>query len=187
MLGWLTTRNLMQRKASEIYGAVVAQARLPAFYGGGGVPDTMVGRYELIVLHMFLSMERLRTITPEPTDLLRLLVEHFVTDMDDCMREVGVSDLKVGGHVRRAAAGLYERIALYRAALEAEATDATTGDRRLEECFLAHGLLVQENAAAQAALVKYVQAAKVALDEQSDEDHLSGQFRFPEAPQLGGV
>jgi cytochrome b pre-mRNA-processing protein 3 len=40
-------------------------------------------------------------------------VETFVSDMDDCLRELGVGDLTVPKKVKRAAAGLYERIERY--------------------------------------------------------------------------
>ena len=35
-----------------LYGAIVAQARSPAFYADYGVPDTVEGRLEMIVLHL---------------------------------------------------------------------------------------------------------------------------------------
>ena len=41
---------------SALYGAIVAQARLPAFYRDYGVPDTVEGRFELIVLHLALLL-----------------------------------------------------------------------------------------------------------------------------------
>ncbi len=182
MLRWLNKNNSSKAKATEIYGAVVAQARQPAFFGSGGVPDTMVGRYESIVLHMFLVMERLRGQIPVPDDVLRLLVEGFVTDIDDCMREIGVGDLKVGGHVRRAAAGLYERIAVYRAALETN-TDVPVG--ALEDSFAAHGLIPDVGAnEARAAMADYVSATQTALVRQNDDEVLQGAINFPAAPAL---
>lgn len=182
MLRWLKTRNLTKAKASEIYGVVVAQSRKMSFYGDGAVQDTMVGRYELIVLHMFLAMERLRRVS-QPNDVLqRVLVERFVTDVDDCMREIGVGDLKVGRHVKRAAAGLYERIAVYRAALE---TNVDVPRAALEESFGAVGLLpdgcakpVREKMAA------YVRAAECQLKALSDDEILSAAIVFPVAPKL---
>lgn len=49
-----------------------------------------------------------------------MTLEAFFTDMDDCMREMGVGDLSVPKKVKKAAAGLYERVQAYRAALEAD-------------------------------------------------------------------
>jgi cytochrome b pre-mRNA-processing protein 3 len=36
---------------AALYGAVVAQARLPHFYQEYGVADTVLGRFDMIVLH----------------------------------------------------------------------------------------------------------------------------------------
>ena len=42
-----------------LYGMIVAQARSPAFYLGYGVPDTVAGRLDMIVLHLVLVLRRL--------------------------------------------------------------------------------------------------------------------------------
>ena len=51
--------NLRSRKIDELYGAIVAQSRRAAFYIGYGVPDTIEGRFDLIVLHVVLLLARL--------------------------------------------------------------------------------------------------------------------------------
>src|SRR5262249_5531262 len=45
----LSPRN---HKIDDLYGAIVAQSRCAAFYTGYGVPDTVDGRFDLIVLHI---------------------------------------------------------------------------------------------------------------------------------------
>ncbi len=47
------------RNIRDLYGAIVAQARLPAFYTGYGVPDTVQGRFDLIVLHLVLVIAQI--------------------------------------------------------------------------------------------------------------------------------
>lgn len=124
-LSWLERRRSRQSTADELYGAVVTAARNPALYGPRGAPDTPEVRYELIVLHLFLVLDRLAREGPEAGQIARLLAERFVVDMDDCMREMGVGDLTVPKKVRRAAAGLYERSAAYgRAVSGAEPQEA---------------------------------------------------------------
>ena len=120
MLAWLTGRTDPRHTADELYGRVVAAARQPVFYGDLGVPDTPEGRYELVALHLFLGLERLRLEGARGETVSRLALEAFVTDMDDCMREMGVGDLTVPKRVKRAAAGFYERAGVYRAGLDAE-------------------------------------------------------------------
>jgi cytochrome b pre-mRNA-processing protein 3 len=120
MLTWLFNRNDSRRKASELYGAVVTLARRPQLYAGMGVADTPEGRYEALVLSLFLVLERLRREGDEATAHAQALIEAFVTDMDDNMREMGVGDLTVPKKVKKAAAALYDRADVYRAALGAE-------------------------------------------------------------------
>ena len=74
----------------------MAAARHPAFYGDIGVPDTPEGRFELIALHLFLALEGMKDAgrIGRPK-LSQRTIETFVTDMDDCMREMGVGDMAV--------------------------------------------------------------------------------------------
>lgn len=174
MLSWLRTRQAGRQKAAEIYGAVVAQARHPAFFAGAGVPDTPEGRYELIVLHLFLVLERLRGAGDAAVEPSRLVIETFVTDMDDQMREMGVSDLAVPKKVKRAAALFYERSEAYRMALGEGTPDAlavalhlafpTTGERA-------------------ARLAVYVRTVADALAGQDADALFAARVAFPE-PRL---
>lgn len=119
MFSWLTDKRTDKRTAEHVYGAVVAQARQPAFFTQHRVPDTPEGRYEMVVLNLFLVLDRLRTAGGTTQRVSRYLTERFVTDMDDSMRELGVGDLKVPKKVKRAAAGLYDRVQEYQAAMAA--------------------------------------------------------------------
>ena len=117
MLNWLKTRAEDRCKAKDLYGAIVTGARRPAFYSGCGVEDTPEGRYEMIALHLFLVIDHLKGQGPEADRVAQRVMEAFVTDMDDSMREMGVGDLSVGKKVKRSTAGLYERFAAYRDAM----------------------------------------------------------------------
>jgi len=79
---------------SALYGMIVAQARLPCFYRDYAVADTVNGRFDLIVLHLALVIERLM---PEAglQGLGQGLFDRFCQDMDHNLREMGVGDLKV--------------------------------------------------------------------------------------------
>lgn len=116
MLKWLKTRREDRCKAKELYGLIVTGARQPAFYAECGVQDTPEGRFEMVALHLFLVLERLRSSDGAEDRLSRYLLEAFVTDMDDCMREMGVGDLSVGKKVKRSAAVAFARFAAYREA-----------------------------------------------------------------------
>lgn len=119
MLSWIRARSDKTRRATELYGGVVAQARSPLFYDGLGVPDTLAGRYEMIVVVLFQVLERLKGESGEVEEVARVALESLFTDVDDQMREIGIGDLSVPRKVKRAAAGFYERSLAYRAALDA--------------------------------------------------------------------
>lgn len=117
MLSWFTDLFLPKRRANDLYGAVVAFTRAPLFYDQIGVADTPEGRYEILVLHLFLVMERLRSLGDEGHHLSQELIDKFVTDIDDNMREMGVGDLSVPRKVKKAAGAFYDRVEVYRAAI----------------------------------------------------------------------
>src|SRR5262249_18572993 len=101
----------------RLYGAVVAQARRPAFYLRFGVPDTLDGRFDMIALHVFLVMRRLKAEGEEGRALSQALANRFFADLDRSLREMGVGDLGVGRRVKVMAKAFYGRIAAYEAGL----------------------------------------------------------------------
>ena len=46
--------------SARLYGTIVAQARSPSFYRDYGVPDTVAGRLDMIVLHLVLALRQLK-------------------------------------------------------------------------------------------------------------------------------
>ncbi len=77
-----------------IYGMIVTQAREPLFYRDLGVPDTVNGRFDLLLMHLWLVLRQLKS-AGSGGELSQALFDHFCNDMDDNLRELGVSDLKV--------------------------------------------------------------------------------------------
>lgn len=116
----LPTRRGRNPTATELYGRVVAQARAAPFYASLAVPDTPEGRLELIMLHLVLVQDRLVALGQPGAELARDVSEAFVADLDDCLREMAVSDLAVPRKVKKAAAALFDRSRDYRAALDSE-------------------------------------------------------------------
>ena len=115
-LNWLLKIGPTGRKATELYGSIVTQARLPVFYRELGVPDTTSGRYEMLVLHISCVLNALRLSQDPGGRMARALIEAFVADMDDTMRELGIGDMSVPKKVKKTAAGLRERTIAYRGA-----------------------------------------------------------------------
>ncbi len=99
--------------ATALYEAVVAQARQPAFYLRCGLPDSLDGRFEMIALHSFIVLRRLRALGEAADEVAQVFVDTLVLDLDRSLREMGVGDLGVGKRVKRMAAGFHGRITAY--------------------------------------------------------------------------
>ena len=59
-------RGFHDRNIHALYGMIVAQARSRVFYTDYGVPDTVEGRFELMVLHLVLVLSRLGRDAAKP-------------------------------------------------------------------------------------------------------------------------
>src|SRR5512135_2803202 len=111
----LFKRGPHEAEATRLYDAIVSQARRPEFYEGGGVPDSIDGRFELIVLHAYLVLRRLRAAGGAGEPLAQALVDVLFADLDASLREMGAGDLGVGKRVKRMATAFYGRIGAYEA------------------------------------------------------------------------
>src|SRR5512141_2902535 len=115
----LFRRSARPGTISALYGAIVAQARLPGFYRDYAVPDTVEGRFELIVLHLALTLDRLAQ-DPVLRTLGQGVFDRFCQDMDHNLREMGIGDLAVPKEMQRMGEAYYGRAQAYQAALAAE-------------------------------------------------------------------
>jgi cytochrome b pre-mRNA-processing protein 3 len=167
--------------AASLYRAVVAQARQPTLYASYGVPDTLDGRFDLIALHMFLVLHRLKSGDEAARQLSQELFDTMFADMDRSLREMGVGDLGVGRRVRAMAEALYGRIAAYEAGLEGDDAVLTGALRRN-----LYGTLKTSDppAAALPALCRYLRSAMRDLAGQALLRLQSGDVTFPAIPPL---
>jgi len=124
-LASLFHRNRHRDAAFRLYETIVEQARRPVFFNRYGVPDTLDGRFELLALHGFLVLNRLKAEHSRTAELAQALFDVMFTDLDRALREMGVGDLGVGRQVKTMAKGFYGRIGAYEAGLAAD-------DARLE-------------------------------------------------------
>src|SRR3990172_2570155 len=120
--GWWRRREA-DDSARKLYEAIVAQARRMEFYAALGVADTVSGRFDMVALHMFLALRRLRGPgadgkgAADQRALAQALLDVMFDDMDASLRELGVGDLGVGRRVQAMAEGFYGRAAAFEAVL----------------------------------------------------------------------
>jgi cytochrome b pre-mRNA-processing protein 3 len=116
--------------ATRLYGAIVAEARNPAFYSDLGVPDTVTGRFEMVVLHTVLVLDRLRRDDREKA-VGQKIFDLYSIDMDRSLRELGIGDLGVPKRMKKMTEAFYGRAAAYRAAISSgDAVALTDAVRR---------------------------------------------------------
>lgn len=162
--------------ARDLYAAIVAQARQREFYAHCAVPDTVDGRFDLIALHAFLVLHRLKQDHPGSSELAQAVFDTMFLDMDENLRELGVGDMGVGRRVKQMAQGLYGRIAAYEVGMKG-------GDGALEEA-LRRNLYgtVEPPPACIGAVAAYMRDEAAALADQSYADLASGAIAFGAPP-----
>jgi cytochrome b pre-mRNA-processing protein 3 len=166
--------------AAELYGAIVAQARLPVFYQMLEVPDTLEGRFLVLSLHLFAVHRRLKAEGEPARGLAQDLADRFTADMDTVLREIGVGDLSVPKKVRKVAAA---HAALLRDLERAFAS----GDAAIAACLESTLTADQrQSGASSLRLAHYVRDCVGALAAQSVAALAAGEVKFPEIGSGGG-
>jgi cytochrome b pre-mRNA-processing protein 3 len=173
---FLKPRTPSRGTIGTIYGMIVAQAREPAFYQALGVPDTVNGRFDMVVLHLWMVLRQLKSLGDQ-AGLAQPLFDRFCSDMDHNLRELGTGDLAVPRRMREFGEAFYGRSAAYELGQAA-------GEGPLAQalCKNIYNGQQGENALRLAAYVELVLAALAVTDEAT----LSGaSWHFPSpAPGL---
>jgi cytochrome b pre-mRNA-processing protein 3 len=161
-------------RASGLYGAIVAQARLPAFYREFGLPDTLEGRFASLSLHLVAVLDRLKAEGPAARNLAQALTDRFSEDMETVLRELGVSDLRIPKKMRGLAASSAALLQSY------EDAYAAGEDAFAEEA--ARSLPMEGDAAKQTAaqLAAYLREVMRCLRALTVAEIEAGRLRFPE-------
>lgn len=98
--------------AEDIYAQALKTARSPVFYTHCDVPDTFDGRFEMLVLHVFLTYQNYRDHEGF-TLLSQTLFDVTFKDMDQTMREMGIGDMGIPKHMKRMMKGFNGRVHAY--------------------------------------------------------------------------
>jgi cytochrome b pre-mRNA-processing protein 3 len=171
----LFRRGRRDDSIERLYGAIVAQARLPVFYAGYHVPDSVEGRLDMIMLHTVLVLERTEAAGEALKALGQAVFDRFCQDMDDNLREMGVGDLAVPKQMQRIAGAFYGRARVYRTAL------AAAEQGHLVEALHRNIYQTKVGAEPQARrLASYVRDAAAHLREIGEADLAAGQINYPE-------
>lgn len=178
IFGLLKKRATPAPSAAEtIHGAMVAAARRPALYEALGVPDTLPGRFEVLVLHAALYFRRLRGAGPQAETVGQEVVDLLFRALDAQLREIGIGDMTVPKKMKAMASSFFDGAGLYDVALSHD-------DREAMSAALARIVYRAEPDHRSRALSDYVFAAAHALDAQ---DVAALTTRGPVFPPVEGA
>lgn len=152
-----------------IYGMIVTQAREPVFYRELGVADTVNGRFDLLLLHLWLVLRRFRS-AEGAADVSQALFDHFCADMDANLREMGVGDLTVPKRMQAFGEAFYGRAGAY---------DAAFADDEAFAKALCKNILNGEGMENARRLATYAKTVLAHLDGVDDTALLTAAWAFP--------
>lgn len=172
MLNLLKARSRRRRLAAGLCASLSARAREPVFFRELAVADTFDGRFDVLVLHAWLVLDRLRGAGEH--GLAQALVNALFVRLDEALREQGAGDIGMNRRMKKMAGAFYGRLRAY---------DEAAGARTLAEALLRNVYRGSpKHVEAAARLAKYVEQARETL---ARWDPAQGEpdFGAPPAPE----
>lgn len=170
----LSNRDVVDR----LYGQIVAAARQPVLYSRWSVPDTPLGRFEMVGLHLFLVLYRAKGGEGLLKDVCQNVTDEFFRDVEHSIRELGIGDLGVPKRMKMFARMFYGRTLAYDEALDRR-------DQAALEAALARNVRPDEpNWDGARGLAAYVRAAADGLAIRPAADLVENGAAFPAAADM---
>ena len=168
-------KNPHARSIESLYGKIMAHTRNPAFCTRLKVPDTLDGRFDLLALHVFLVVRRIKD-EEGAGELARQLPEKMLAEIDRALREHGISDMGVPRRVKTMGRAFLGRATAYENALN-------SGDMKKLEDVLRRNLFSDAEPGQDiiGEFAGYVVATGAHLGELAYDDISAGSISFPEA------
>jgi cytochrome b pre-mRNA-processing protein 3 len=178
IFGLFDKRNHNRTIVDRQYAALSATARVPAFYADLDVPDTVMGRFEMLSLVMILFFRRTRSSETSGQEIAQEIVDAFFQDIDYSIRELGIGDNSVPKRMKKLAGMFYGRLESYSAAMDNNDRDAlaTALKRNIYP-------LAGDSAPAMLGLADWMMVAETHLTDISEADIATGSAALPKPEQ----
>mgnify|MGYP001268569641 CR=1 FL=1 len=108
--------SFKKNKALKIYTKIAKQSREPFFFKDCKIEDTFHQRLEILSLNLIIILWSMKK--KNLFDLSQKLIDIFFQDLDNSLRELGVSDLSVGKKIKILAENFFGRLASYSDSIE---------------------------------------------------------------------
>jgi cytochrome b pre-mRNA-processing protein 3 len=158
IFGLFGKKNGNRRIVEAQYATLTKAARHSYLYEALDVPDTVMGRFEMLSAILILYFRRTRASATSGQEIAQEIVDAFFEDVDHSIRELGVGDVGVPKRMKKFAGMFYGRLESYAAALDA-------GDREGLAAALRRNIhpAAGEGAPSMDALAGYLLAAEQAM------------------------
>lgn len=161
--------------ADQLYNHVVSASRNPQLYGQSGAPDTANGRFELIILHIYMLFRRMQEDDAKVKSIKQKTFDCFLADMDVSLREIGVGPDGVPKRIQKMLENFYGRAGAYQAAIDDDNLMHLADV--IARNFYPDGKVNNQGAKN---LAEYVFQAIIRLDQASTDNVMNSNFRFAE-------
>jgi cytochrome b pre-mRNA-processing protein 3 len=173
MLGVFRRSAAVRDRVRALQEALVGRARAEIFFRDLHVADTIDGRFDLVVLHAFLLLERLGA--QGETELAQRLTDALFVGFDEGLRDLGAGDMGMGRRIKTMATAFHGRLKAYG---EAE------GRSGLADALSRNVYRGGEHSEDAQTLARYVETARMAL---SICDVAQGAVDFGPLPNPAGT
>lgn len=175
MFGLFKRKKPYEQEIWPLFQIIQEQARAPVFYTDFAAPDTMEGRYDLLLIHLFLVMRRLKAEGKAGEDAGQALFDTVFQHIDEGYREIGVGDMGVPKRMKKLMLAFNGRIYRYESALvqkDVQAALEAALDRNL------YNIVKLENDAILPAMASYILENNSHLKSVSFGDIIEGKLTF---------
>ncbi|WP_085738895.1 ubiquinol-cytochrome C chaperone family protein [Rhizobium sp. CIAT894] len=124
IFGLFRKKNNNQAIVDRQYAALTAAARMPEIYERLNVPDTVMGRFEMLSIVMILFFRRTRSSATSGQEIAQEIVDAFFQDIDYSIRELGIGDNSVPKRMKKLAGMFYGRLEAYSKAMDVRDAEA---------------------------------------------------------------
>lgn len=178
MFGFLRKKAPYAQAAEQAYARMLQTVRAPEFYKNYGVPDTFDGRFDLLMIHIFITVNRLIAEGQAGLDFNQALFDMTFADMDQTLREAGIGDMGVPKHQRRMMKAFNGRMHAYDEALKAGDGAMVIALRRN-----LYGTLEDESVPDTQKILRYIKDSMAVMAALPANDILKGQVAFAQPAQ----
>ena len=175
MFGLFRKQDPVKEVALSLYAKAMEQSRLPWFYEERGVPDSYDGRFDCLLLHLYMIIQKLNE-TEEGQALAQEIFDTAVGDFDQSLREIGVGDTGMKRRMKNMMLAFNGRMHAYEAAKESGSKEdwISALERNL------YGTVETAQRKEIKLVASYVAEALKSVDQQALDYIMNGVVEFPE-------